>query len=74
MELVQSTESPNMGLLSQNFERSEAGPGIGLLKKLGVSIEGGVLVASDPDSVTKEIESKAFCNLYPLIAKVQISR
>ena len=31
---IQSTESPNMGLLSQNFERSEAGPGIGLLKKL----------------------------------------
>lgn len=64
---IQSTESPNMGSLSQNFERSEAGPGIGLLKKLGVSIEGGVLVASDSDSVTKEIESrKAFLQSLPL--------
>ena len=48
-----------MSGLSQNFERSEAGPGIGLLKKLGVSIEGGALVAQDPDAVEKEIQARA---------------
>ena len=50
------SKEATMSSLSQNFERSEAGPGIGLLKKLGVSIQGGALVAQDPDAVEKEIK------------------
>lgn len=67
---IQSTDEPSMGLLSQNFERSEAGPGIGLLKKLGVNIEAGLLVASNPDAVNKEIEQrKAFLKSLPASAE-----
>ena len=36
-----STTEPSMANLQQSFERHEAGPGIGLLKKLGITMDGG---------------------------------
>ena len=44
--------------LSSRFERHEAGPGVGLLKGLGVTIQGGKFVSDDRDSVSKAIEER----------------
>ncbi len=49
---------PTMKGLQEAFERHEAGPGVGLLKQLGVSIEGGLLVASNPDEITRTIAER----------------
>lgn len=49
---------PTMKGLQEAFERHEAGPGVGLLKQLGVSIEGGLLVASNPDEITRAIAER----------------
>jgi phenylalanyl-tRNA synthetase alpha chain len=60
---IQERDSPSMNDLSDAFERHEAGPGVGLLKKLGVSLEGGVFTCEDPQGVQKEIDSRtAFLN------------
>ena len=60
---IQDNDSPSMKELSDAFERHEAGPGVGLLKKLGVSLEGGVFTCEDPQVVQKEIDSRtAFLN------------
>jgi len=57
---------PTMHGLQQAFERHEAGPGVGLLKQLGVSIEGGVLTAQAPDDITAIIEARtSFLNSLP---------
>ena len=59
-------EEPTMQGLQQSFERHEAGPGVGLLKQLGVSLEGGVLSASSPDEITATLELRAaFLNSLP---------
>ena len=50
--------SPSMKDLQEAFERHEAGPGVGLLKQLGVSLEGGLLVASNPDEITNIITQR----------------
>ena len=55
----QSTESRNMNeLLSSGFDRSETGPGIGVLKGLGVSIVSGSLVAGHEDEVSESIRRR----------------
>lgn len=60
---IQDNDSPSMKDLSDAFERHEAGPGVGLLKKLGVSLEGGVFTCEDPQGVQTEIDSRtAFLN------------
>jgi phenylalanyl-tRNA synthetase alpha chain len=46
------------GLFSAGFERHEAGPGVGLLKALGISIQSGVFVAENKKSVAKTITSR----------------
>ena len=51
-------ESPTMKDLQEAFERHEAGPGVGLLKQLGVSLDGGLLVASNPDEITDVIAQR----------------
>jgi phenylalanyl-tRNA synthetase alpha chain len=56
---MQSQESATMQGLQQAFERHEAGPGVGLLKQLGVGIEGGVLMAESPDEITAVIDQRA---------------
>ena len=49
------------------FERHEAGPGVGLLKQLGVSLEGGFAV-SNPDEITDIIAQRAeFWLPFPLL-------
>ena len=44
--------------ISQNFERHEAGPGIGLLKGLGVKIEGGKFGCDNPEDVSMKITER----------------
>ena len=46
-------------LNSSGFEKSETGPGIGLLKGLGLRIESGVLVFSDEQGITAELSNRA---------------
>jgi len=59
-------DAPTMAALQSEFERHEAGPGVGLLKRLGVQLEGGVFIASDPDVVTANIEARtAFIHSLP---------
>ena len=48
-----------MSELSSTFERHEAGPGVGLLKALGVTIESGTLVAGDESGIVSEIEKRS---------------
>ena len=58
MNSLDEDESPTMRALQEAFERHEAGPGVGLLKQLGVSLEGGFLVASNPDEITDIIAQR----------------
>ena len=41
---ISSQDEPTMAKLQAKFERHEAGPGVGLLKKLGVQLESGTFV------------------------------
>ena len=55
-----SEEKRNMGaLMSSGFDRSETGPGIGILKGLGVEIASGNLIFSNGEEITKEIDRRA---------------
>ena len=58
--LLQSKESErNMqGLFSAGFERHEAGPGVGLLKTLGVKVESGSFVWQDQEEISATIENR----------------
>jgi len=58
--LLQAEESErNMqGLFSAGFERHEAGPGVGLLKSLGVKVESGSFFWEGEKEVTATIESR----------------
>ena len=51
-------DGPSMKALQAAFERHEAGPGVGLLKQLGVAIEGGMLVAHNPEEITDVIAQR----------------
>ncbi len=53
-----STEGADMAGLQATFQRHEAGPGVGLLKRLGVQLESGSFMAQDPDAVTSEIAKR----------------
>ena len=55
---IQTDSKISMKDLSSQFERHEAGPGIGLLKGLGVSIQGGNFVSDDVESVSNSIEER----------------
>jgi len=55
---IKENKSATMADLSSNFERHEAGPGIGLLKGLGVSLEGGKFSCNSPEQVTKKIAER----------------
>ena len=52
-------ERPDMASLNQAFERHESGPGIGLLKALGVSIEQGVLHCDDLDAAHATVAARS---------------
>jgi phenylalanyl-tRNA synthetase alpha chain len=52
--------------LQAAFERHEAGPGVGLLKQLGVALTGGVLAAENPAQVGEAINARrAFLQSLP---------
>lgn len=53
------TERPDMASLNQAFERHESGPGIGLLKALGVGIEQGVLHCDDLDAARETVAARS---------------
>ena len=53
-----STSEPSMANLQQSFERHEAGPGIGLLKKLGVTMDGGSFTCANESDVTGTISAR----------------
>ena len=53
-----STPKPSMANLQQSFERHEAGPGIGLLKKLGVTMDGGSFNCANESDVTETISAR----------------
>ena len=55
---MQGEESPSMARLQSAFERHEAGPGVGLLKQLGVALDGGVLRADSPESISQAVEAR----------------
>ncbi len=46
-------------LFNAGFERHEAGPGIGLLKSIGVSIENGIFTFDNEEDITKIISKRA---------------
>ena len=55
----QQPDDRTMAALSSEFERHEAGPGVGLLKALGIRLEAGSMVAENEDSVTSAIEQRS---------------
>ena len=57
-EFIQANPESTMKDLSSHFERHEAGPGIGLLKGLGVSIQGGKFATDNPSSVSNRIAER----------------
>ena len=54
----QSASEPSMANLQQSFARHEAGPGIGLLKKLGVTMTGGSFTCADEVKVSEVISAR----------------
>ena len=57
-DFVKANKNVTMKDLSANFQRHEAGPGIGLLKGLGIKLEGGMLSCDNPEEVTKLISAR----------------
>ena len=53
------SERSMKSLLAAGFDRSEAGPGVGLLKGLGISIEAGSFVVEDDEVVTQAIDQRS---------------
>jgi len=56
---ISSQDEPTMAKLQAKFERHEAGPGVGLLKKLGVQLESGTFVCEDASSLKSELQARA---------------
>ena len=46
-------------LMSSDFDRAETGPGIGILKGLGIAIESGIFIFSDDSTISQEIDRRA---------------
>ena len=53
-----SASEPSMANLQQSFARHEAGPGIGLLKKLGVTMTDGSFTCVDEAKVSEAISAR----------------
>ncbi len=67
-DYIQTNSDVTMKDLSSRFERHEAGPGVGLLKGLGVSIQSGRFVCEDFEAVSKAIEERTAFIHSPTIA------
>ena len=61
---ISSQDEPTMAKLQAKFERHEAGPGVGLLKKLGVQLESGTFVCEDTSALKSELQARA-CSSHP---------
>ena len=57
-DFIQTKGNATMKDLSDKFDRHEAGPGVGLLKRLGVSLEGGSFSYDDAESISKTISER----------------
>ena len=64
---IKKNQNVTMNDISSNFERHEAGPGIGLLKGLGVNIEGGKFSCDNAELVTKKIAERTDFIMSPSI-------
>ncbi len=53
-----STDEATMANMQQSFEKHEAGPGIGLLKKLGITMETGKFTCADEAMVEETISAR----------------
>ena len=63
---IYNSDNPDMASLQQSFERHEAGPGVGLLKRIGVKLEGGKFIADDSSQVEEIISQRtSFLNCLP---------
>ena len=56
---VLEQSNPTMQGLQNAFEKHEVGPGIGLLKKLGVSLKSGGFVYENPEKIKEQIQDRA---------------
>ncbi len=66
---MSEAERPDMASLNQAFQRHESGPGIGLLKALGVGIEQGVLQCDDLAAAQETVAARsAFLASLPIEA------
>ena len=64
---MKTVSEPSMKALQSEFERHEAGPGVGLLKQLGVAIDGGILVANDASMIEDTLKKRSdFLSSLPL--------
>ena len=64
---ISTTDIADMVSLQESFERHEAGPGVGLLKRIGVQLNGGKFVSQDPGQVDNIIsERSGFLSSLPL--------
>ena len=59
LQEADDSERTMQGLFSAGFERHEAGPGVGLLKSLGVNVESGSFVWSDENAITNSIDQRS---------------
>ena len=59
VDWIAATDEPTMAALQGDFDRSEAGPGVGLLKALNVTLQGGTLVVEDLDATKATIEQRS---------------
>jgi len=66
-DYIEKNQDVTMKDVSSNFERHEAGPGIGLLKGLGVNIEGGKFSCDNAELVTKKIAERTDFIMSPSI-------
>ena len=55
---ISSQDEPTMAKLQAKFERHEAGPGVGLLKKLGVQLDSGSFVCEDSSLLKSELQAR----------------
>jgi len=56
---ISSVDDADMSSLQQSFERHEAGPGVGLLKRIGVELSGGKFVSDNHSQVEKIISERS---------------
>lgn len=63
---ISTHAEPTMANLQSEFERHEAGPGVGLMKRLGVQMSNGTFTTENPEQVASNIEQRtAFIQSLP---------